>query len=109
MTDAIPGLLLIGGAFILYFLPAIIGNDKKNISAIFWLNFLAGWTFIGWIVALMWALSGEDAPQTVSPDGHHLMPVPAATKKCPDCAEEIKAEARKCRFCGFSFDAQQSA
>src|SRR4051794_21937829 len=26
------------------------------------------------------------------------------TKICPDCAEEVKAPARICRFCGFHFD-----
>jgi predicted amidophosphoribosyltransferase len=29
-----------------------------------------------------------------------------ATKLCPDCAEEVKAAARVCRFCGFRFEGE---
>lgn len=28
------------------------------------------------------------------------------SKRCPDCAETILADARKCRFCGYSFDSR---
>jgi hypothetical protein len=32
-----------------------------NREAIFWLNFLVGWTFVAWIVALTWALTKNRA------------------------------------------------
>lgn len=44
----------------LYFLPALIGYNKKNIYSILALNLLLGWTAIGWIVALVWALSKDN-------------------------------------------------
>lgn len=48
-------LLLFG----LYFLPSIIGYSHRNFGSIFLLNLLLGWTFIGWIVALIWAVSND--------------------------------------------------
>jgi len=45
----------------LYFLPTIIAavRHKKDIVGIVLVNIFLGWTFIGWIVALIWALVGK--------------------------------------------------
>lgn len=32
------------------------GWNKRNADAIVALNFFLGWTFIGWVIALVWAL-----------------------------------------------------
>jgi hypothetical protein len=48
----------------LYLLPALIAaaRDKTHGAAgVFLLNIFLGWTLIGWLVAFMWACSG-DAP-----------------------------------------------
>lgn len=50
----------------LYLLPSILGWNKSNAGAIIALNILLGWTFIGWVVALVWALT-SDAPPVVPP------------------------------------------
>jgi hypothetical protein len=43
----------------IYFLPTISGWNKANRGAIFALNFFLGWTFIGWVVALVWSLTKD--------------------------------------------------
>lgn len=44
-----------------YFLPTIIAfvRQKRNGVAIAVLNLLLGWTFIGWVVALVWSVAHE--------------------------------------------------
>jgi Superinfection immunity protein len=59
--DGISGALLLGLMLALlglaiYFLPSWVGRRKRNATAIFALNLLLGWTFIGWVSALVWAL-----------------------------------------------------
>ena len=47
-----------------YFLPTIIAVIRRKSSAIgvFFLNLFLGWTLIGWIGALIWALSSDRMP-----------------------------------------------
>lgn len=56
--NPIPLLLLVLVGSALYFLPTIIaaGRGMRNTVAIFVLNMLLGWTFVGWVVSLVWAL-----------------------------------------------------
>jgi hypothetical protein len=52
----------------LYFLPTIVGHNKSNAAAIFLLNLFLGWTFIGWVVALVWASTTEPPRQVAPPN-----------------------------------------
>lgn len=47
--------------FGLYFLPFLIASlrQHKNIIVVFLLNLALGWTFLGWIAALIWAVKNE--------------------------------------------------
>ncbi len=53
-------LLILGG--ILYFLPLFVAYRKKHFVAIALVNVLFGWTIVGWIFSLIWAIV-DRAPQ----------------------------------------------
>jgi len=53
------GLAVLIFASYIYFLPAVLGWKKQNRVAILALNALLGWTLIGWVAALVWALTKD--------------------------------------------------
>ena len=60
-TDPSPfgSFLILAAAFFLYFLPTFISQHRghPNATPIFLLDLFLGWTFIGWLVALIWSAS----------------------------------------------------
>ena len=83
-----------------YVLPSIIGWKKRNAVAICALNLLLGWTFVGWVVALVWALTVEPSnairgsvPGSQAPQAWGCAackrPVQRTDKVCPGCGVQI--------------------
>ena len=109
VMEIIPALLLTAVSLLVYFIPYIVAkqNKKQNAGAIGALNFFLGWTLVGWVVALVWAMSKDaNVPQPAPVIATSPPTPPLATpaqKKCPDCAEMVLTDAKKCRFCGHDF------
>jgi len=58
--DALGGWGLIGIVGALYFAPTILAKSRgsPDTLAIFVVNFVLGWTFLGYLFALVWACKG---------------------------------------------------
>ena len=52
-------LVILIAVFALYWMPTIWASQRKHneLIQIIVLNFLAGWTFVGWVVAIVWSLT----------------------------------------------------
>ncbi len=98
MIWIVAGLLLFAVNVPLYFLPTIVGWKKRNRRAIFVVNFLLGWTIVGWFGALIWALVTDAEP----------IPVSAAMARfCSQCANFSVPGSIVCRGCGKPFEADR--
>jgi|SRR5215472_9021553 len=82
----------------LYFLPAFLARNKPNFTSILILNILGGWTFIGWIIALVWAISSDSQRPVVATA--QTAPAPGASFYCTACGRPCPVGARFCSACG---------
>jgi hypothetical protein len=64
LAEMIAGIALAIGMVAAYFAPSIVANRRAHHQggAILTLNLLLGWTMIGWIVAMIWAMTATRQP-----------------------------------------------
>jgi hypothetical protein len=79
--DAITSLLFVlvlfaVGGFV-YFIPSIVARGKNRFNAILVLNIFLGWTLIGWVGALVWAVAEK-------PEVPEFPPNPGTTRRNRD-------------------------
>ncbi len=112
----------------LYFVPALLASSRNHprSQAIWVVNVLVGWTVVGWVVCLVWALSEPRLPmptmprqrypaayaapygQTINgqygtpdyPAGWSAAAVAATDRGCRACGRPVLPAAAFCTMCG---------
>lgn len=87
IKSLVSGLSTLIGIVLLYFLPAITGRRKRNAEAIFVLNLLLGWTGLGWVAAMVWAVTVDDRE---SPQKVVVIQQPTRDQMRQQCIDQIR-------------------
>lgn len=69
--------------------PTIIANRRHhhNAKAIFWTNLLLGWTVIGWIISLIWAMTDPMIVLAANERNAKVEEGPPRSQNIPDMKE----------------------
>ena len=82
---------------VMYFLPAILAWNKGDFGAVLALNFFLGWTLVGWVVALAWALKSDKPTQVI------VNAQAPSSVLCESCGKYSAVGAKFCSYCGNGF------
>jgi len=89
-------ILLVG--FVLYFLPTLAARGKQCFGSVLVLNLFLGWTLVGWVVALAWAV--KDPAPGLAAQAVQTVPV-AAPRLCSNCGKYSTSDSKFCSSCGL--------
>jgi len=72
---------------VVYFMPTYLARKKKDSTVVFLINLAFGWTFLGWFVALIWAMKsapkGDNTERIRDPKtGRFLSGIPISIFLC---------------------------
>ncbi|WFQ80513.1 MULTISPECIES: superinfection immunity protein [Xenorhabdus] len=89
------GLLLAIAALFVYFFPTYVASRKihSKIYIIAFINLIVGWTVIGWLGCLAWAMNENKGVAPV------MAKIDEDLTNCPYCDELIKKKAIFCKHC----------
>jgi len=84
-----------------YFTPTIIGKIRghHNLLGIAMLNLFAGWTVVGWIIAIIWAVTRPATPQP-QVSVFTGQQSPEASAACLKCGFLVRSGMDFCPKCG---------
>ncbi len=101
-------------SFFLYFAPALLASSRQHpdSTAIWFVNFLLGWTGIGWLLCLVWTLSVPRPVVLHSPTQYrfplHAPGYPPRWRSadgtedpvCLACSRPLQESSHFCTMCG---------
>ena len=104
----------LGLSFFLYFAPAIVASSRQHpgSTAIWFINFFVGWTGIGWLACLIWALSvprpvllypivAYAAPRAIPGSPTHWRSADGREESlCFACYRPLRESSPYCTMCG---------
>jgi hypothetical protein len=85
-------LIILFQAIVFGFFSSFIAKEKGRDTG--------GWFFLGFLFSILAIFALIAIPKHQVSSSNNISKI----KKCPDCAEEIKYEAKVCRFCGKRFE-----